>query len=103
MPSRGGSIASLETLKYDQDYPPIESLSQETVTSVLAKEPSVIDNPRDAVRSLFSKPLNHLRPRINHETLEHEITPEELDAAAQYGRFMERPSDLFLKLFHNVL
>ncbi|CAM4798953.1 unnamed protein product [Rotaria magnacalcarata] len=103
MPSRGGSIASLETLKYDQDYPPIESLSQETVTSVLAKEPSVIDNPRDAVRSLFSKPLHHLRPRINHETLEHEITPEELDAAAQYGRFMERPSDLFLKLFHNVL
>ncbi|CAF3542409.1 unnamed protein product [Rotaria socialis] len=103
MSSRRSSIVSLEMLKYDEDCPPIESLSQETVTFVLAKKTPAVENPQEAAESLFSKPLNHLRPRINHEILEHEITPEELDAAAQYGRFMERPSDLFLKLFHNVL
>ncbi|CAF1383989.1 unnamed protein product [Rotaria sp. Silwood1] len=97
------SVTSIEQLKHDQDLPPIENISRETVTSLLASEVPVVQSPKEAAETLFSQPLHHLRPRINYEILQHEITEEELNAAAQYGRFIERPSDLFLKLFHNVL
>ncbi|CAF1197233.1 unnamed protein product [Rotaria sordida] len=97
------SVTSIEQLKYDQDFPSIDNISRQTVTSLLACEPSVVQSPQEAAETLFSKPLHHLRPRVNYEILQHEITQEELDAAAEYGRFIERPSDLFLKLFHNVL
>ncbi|CAF3002949.1 unnamed protein product [Rotaria sp. Silwood2] len=97
------SITSIELLKHDHDFPSIDNISRETVTSLLACEPPVVQSPQEAAEKLFSQPLHHLRPQINYEILQHEITQEELDTAAKYGRFIERPSDLFLKLFHNVL
>jgi phosphatidylserine/phosphatidylglycerophosphate/cardiolipin synthase-like enzyme len=97
------NTTSIEMTKNDQNLPSVEDLSQETVTSFLACGPPIAKSPQDAVELLFSKPLHHLRPRINYEILEHEITEEELNTAAKFGRFIERPSELFLKLFHNVL
>jgi phosphatidylserine/phosphatidylglycerophosphate/cardiolipin synthase-like enzyme len=94
---------SVEELKYDQDLPSIDDLPKQTVTELLACGPPVIKSPQDAAEILFSKPLHHLRPRINYEILQHDITEKELDLAANFGRFPYRPSDLFLKLFHNVL
>jgi phosphatidylserine/phosphatidylglycerophosphate/cardiolipin synthase-like enzyme len=94
---------STHTIKYDEDLPSIDNLSKQSVTSLLASGPSFVKSPQDATEILFSKPLHHLRPRINYEILEHEITEEELNIAANFGRFPYRPSDLFLKLFHNVL
>jgi phosphatidylserine/phosphatidylglycerophosphate/cardiolipin synthase-like enzyme len=92
-----------DTLKYDQDLPSIDNLSKQSVTSLLACGPPIVKSPKDAAEILFSKPLHHLRSRINYEILQHEITDEELNIAANFGRFPYRPSDLFLKLFHNVL
>ncbi|CAF0949175.1 unnamed protein product [Adineta steineri] len=94
---------STKIFNYDEDLPSIDKLSRQTVTSVLSCGPPVVKSPQDAADILFNKPLRHLRPRINHEILEHEITENELDIAANFGRFPYRPSELFLKLFHNVL
>jgi hypothetical protein len=94
---------STNTSEYDQELPSIDDLSKQTVTSLLASGPPIVSSPQDAAEILFSNKLHHLRPRITYEILEHEITENELDIAANYGRFPFRPSDLFLKLFHNVL
>jgi len=91
-------------LKNIRNLPPlVNDHFQQTVTSLLASESSTIKSPKDAVEFLFSKPLHFLRARINYELFEHEITEDELNFAADFGRFPSRPSDLFLKLFHNVL
>ena len=81
----------------------VENLTQQTVTSILSSDLPIAKSPQDAVEVLFSKPLHHLRSRINYEINEHEITEEELNIAASFGRFIERPSELFLKLFYNTL
>ena len=88
---------------HDHKFPSIEDLPQETVTSYLASASTIVRNSQEAAELLFRKSASHLRPRIKHEILEHEITDDELDAAARFGRFPSRPSDLFLKLFHNAL
>lgn len=103
MSSRRSSVLSLEMIRYDSEFPPIEHMTRETVTSLLANEQTVIRSPQEAIEKHFPTALHNLRPRINYEILKREITEEDLDAAAQYGKFNERPSDLFLKLFHNVL
>ncbi|CAF4250542.1 unnamed protein product, partial [Rotaria sordida] len=103
MPFPKLSVTLMKSRKYNQDFQSIDNISRETITSLLACELPAVQSPREAAEILFSKPLHHLRSRINYEILQHEITQEELDAAAKYGRFIERPSDLFLKLFHNVL
>ncbi|CAF1352428.1 unnamed protein product [Rotaria sordida] len=103
MPFPKLSVTLMKSRKYNQDFQSIDNISRETITSLLACELPAVQNPREAAEILFSKPLHHLRSRINYEILQHEITQDELDAAAKYGRFIERPSDLFLKLFHNVL
>ena len=87
----------------EQDLPSLDDSSERTVTRLLASEPSRVTSPEQAADLLFHQPISHLRARINHEILEHEITDEELDAASEFGRFPYRPSDLFLQLFHNVL
>ena len=74
-----------------------------SITTLLAAESLGIQSARDAAEMLFSKPIPHLRARIKDEILRHEVTEEELNIAANFGRFPYRPSDLFLKLFHNVL
>jgi len=76
---------------------------EQTVTSLLASEFSTIHSPKDAAEILFSKPSISLRSQIDYEIFKHEITDDELDFAAEFGRFPYRPSNLFLKLFHNVL
>ncbi|CAF1355142.1 unnamed protein product [Rotaria sordida] len=103
MPFPKFSVMFMKSRKYNQDFQSIDNISRETITSLLACELPAVQNPREAAEILFPKSLHHLRSRINYEILQHEITQDELDAAAKYGRFIERPSDLFLKLFHNVL
>jgi hypothetical protein len=83
--------------------PSIDDQSKQTITSLLASESSKIKSAKEAAEILFSKPFPSLRTRVNDEFLEHEITEDELNFAAEFGRFPQRPSDLFLKLFHNVL
>ncbi|UJR19523.1 hypothetical protein I4U23_022653 [Adineta vaga] len=77
--------------------------TNETVTSVYATGQSTIKCPKDAIDILFKKSNHHLRSKVKHELLKHEVTQEEIDSAAKYGRFSQRPSDLFLKLFHCVI
>jgi len=89
--------------KYDQFLPSLDDIPRQTITSFVAGVSSIVKSPQDAAEVLFTKPPPHLRPRIEYEILEHEITDEELDLAAQFGRFPYRPSELFLKLFHNSL
>lgn len=72
--------------------------SNQTVTSLYASEHPNIKCPKDAAKILSEKPAHHLRSKIKHELLEHEVTQEDMDAAAEYGQFPERPSDLFLKV-----
>jgi phosphatidylserine/phosphatidylglycerophosphate/cardiolipin synthase-like enzyme len=83
--------------------PPMDDESKQTVTSLYASQFPAIKCPKDAAENLFHKPLHFLRSRINQEIFEHEITEDELNFAAEFGRFGQRPSNLFLKLFHNVL
>lgn len=80
-----------------------EDSSQQSITKLLAAGLSDLQCARDAAERLFAKPIPHLRARIKDEILHHEVTEEELNTAANFGRFPYRPSDLFLKLFHNVL
>jgi hypothetical protein len=75
-----------------------DNIPRQTVTSVLASGYPLIRSPKDAAKFLFSKPHYHLRHKIKHKILHHEVTQEELDIAAKFGRFSERPSDLFLKV-----
>lgn len=77
--------------------------AKQSITGLLAAGLPNVRCARDAAEILFSKPIPHLRDRIKEEILHHEITDEELDIAANFGRFPYRPSELFLKLFHNVL
>ncbi len=72
--------------------------TNETVTSLYASGHPAIKCPKDAAKILFEKLAHHLRSKVKHELLEHEVTQEEMDAAAKYGRFPQRPSDLFLKV-----
>ena len=73
-------------------------LTDETVTSVYASGHPNIKCPKDAVKLLFHKSAYHSASKIKRELLEHEITHDDLDAVAKYGRFPYRPSDLFLKV-----
>jgi len=92
-----------DTLNHIKELPSMDNQSEQTITSLLASESSNINSAKDAAEILFSKPFPSLRSRIDYEIFEHEITQDELDFAAEFGRFPNRPSDLFLKLFHNVL
>jgi hypothetical protein len=75
-----------------------DNIPQETVTSLLASGHPSIKSPKDAVKFLFPRQHHHLWHKIKHKILHHEVTQEELDVAAKFGRFSQRPSDLFLKV-----
>jgi phosphatidylserine/phosphatidylglycerophosphate/cardiolipin synthase-like enzyme len=92
-----------ETVNHNRELTLIDDHSIHTVTSLLATKSPTIKSGKDAAEILFSKPLPFLRSQVNFEINEHEITEEELNFAANFGRFPSRPSDLFLKLFYNVL
>ncbi|UJR15302.1 hypothetical protein I4U23_002255 [Adineta vaga] len=81
----------------------LDKISKETITNLLLTGPPLIKSPQDAANILFDPPKHHLRSRINYEVLDREVTDDDLDIAADFGRFPYRPSNLFLKLFHNVL
>ncbi len=72
--------------------------TNETVTSLYASGHPNITCPKDATKILFEKPAHHLRSKVKREFLEHEVTQDEMDMAAKYGRFPQRPSNLFLKV-----
>jgi hypothetical protein len=78
--------------------PSIADGTTETVTSLYASGHPAVQCPKDAATILFEKPAYHLRSKIKHELLEHEVTQADMDVAAEYGRFPQRPSDLFLKV-----
>ncbi|UJR31202.1 hypothetical protein I4U23_018706 [Adineta vaga] len=86
-----------------QELPRSNTEIKQTITSLLASESLTIQSAKQAAEILFSKPLPYLRSRINYEFSKNDITDEELNFAAEYGQFPSRPSNLFLKLFHNVL
>ena len=104
-PTPNEIYASIPTdkLNHLRELPSLDSLSRQSVTSLLAANSTIIKSPKQAARILFSKPFSFLRERINYELLRHHITENELNSAAEFGRFHTRPSNLFLKLFHNVL
>jgi hypothetical protein len=76
----------------------ISDSTSETVTSLYTSGHPTIKCPKDAANVLFKKLAYRLRLKAKHEFLKHEVTQEEMDAAAKYGRFPRRPSDLFLKV-----
>jgi hypothetical protein len=77
---------------------PLENISQQTVTSLFASGHPSIKSPGDAVKFLFSKHHHRLWYKIKHKIFHYEVTQDELDVAAKFGRFTQRPSDLFLKV-----
>ena len=94
---------SSDVIINEDDLPSLDEIPKQSVTSVLADEQWNIRSPQQAAEQIFYKPLRHLRSRINYELLERQVTDGELNLAEKFGRFSSRPSDLFLKLFHNVL
>jgi len=97
------SSMSSDVIINEDDLPSLDEIPKQSVTSVLADEQWNIRSPQQAAEQIFYKPLRHLRSRINYELLERQVTDGELNLAEKFGRFSSRPSDLFLKLFHNVL
>jgi uncharacterized protein with PIN domain len=92
-------VAFERGLEPDQEY--LRSIPDdinETITSLYTSGHPAIKCPKDAAKVLFENLTHHLRSKVKHEFLEHEVTQEEMDAAAKYGRFPQRPSDLFLKV-----
>lgn len=79
----------------------LDNIPQQTVTSLFASGHPSIESPEDAVKFLFSKHRHYLRHTIKHKIFHHEVTQKELDVAAKFGRFSQRPSDLFLKVNRN--
>jgi hypothetical protein len=77
---------------------PPDNIPEQTVTYLLRSGHPSIKSPEDAVKFLFSKHYHHFRYKIKHKIVHHEVTREELDVAAKFGRFSQRPSDLFLKV-----
>ncbi|CAF1585690.1 unnamed protein product [Adineta ricciae] len=59
--------------------------------------------PQQAVDILLDKPKHNFKSKDQQKLFEHEVTNEEMNLAAKYGRFPQRPSDLFLKLFYGVI
>jgi hypothetical protein len=101
------SMASLTTIEMSNnelDTEPEElqlfsnNIHQQTVTSLFASGHPSINSPEDAVKFLFPQHRPHLRYKLKRKIRHYEVTPEELDVAAKFGRFSERPSDLFLKV-----
>ncbi|EJU00489.1 hypothetical protein DACRYDRAFT_116999 [Dacryopinax primogenitus] len=80
---------------------------EETVTSYLHKHPNKA--PHKIPRKLFPKPNLFKRLFFRYEVkreLHHgqgELTEEMLDRVATCGKFQKRPSDLFLKMYADVL
>lgn len=72
--------------------------SNETVTSLYAAKHSSIQSPKDAVEVLLKKQKRHSELKTMIKFFDHEITQEDLDTAARYGHFSQRPGDLFLKV-----
>lgn len=103
MMDRKSSFASNDVVINGDDLPALDEIPRESVTSLLADVSLNFQSPQQVAEQLFSKPARHLRSRVNYELLEHEVTDAELNIAEKFGRFTSRPSDLFLKLFHNVL
>ncbi|UJR38813.1 hypothetical protein I4U23_031478 [Adineta vaga] len=66
---------------------------------------SSITCPEDVIKSQFSNGYHHhrLQYKIKSKFCRYEITQKELDIAAEFGQFSHRPSDLFLKIFYNVI
>ncbi|SCV72211.1 BQ2448_4905 [Microbotryum intermedium] len=89
-------------------FPPLDLFTdkQLTVSQALHNNPSW--PPKRAARKLFPKPFFgkrfYRRFFIKHD-LEHgrDWTQDELDEAAKRGDFPRRPSDLFLKMYADVL
>jgi phosphatidylserine/phosphatidylglycerophosphate/cardiolipin synthase-like enzyme len=89
--------------RHTKELPAIDDQSKQSITSLLASKSSNVNSAKEAAEILFSKPHHHLQSRVVYEFDKHEITEDELNFAAEFGRFPYRPSDLFLKLFHNVI
>lgn len=88
-----------EAVQQDSEYIRwIADKTKDTVTSLYASNQSTIQSPEDAVKILLRKQGHHLGSKEKHEILEHVVTQEEMNAVAKYGRFSQRPSDLFLKV-----
>ncbi|CAF0982708.1 unnamed protein product [Adineta ricciae] len=94
---------SNELVDDNDDLLSLDQISKETVTSLVSNGPPLVKSPQDAAEILFNPPKHHLRSRVSYEILDREVTEDDLNIAAEYGRFPYRPSQLFLKLFHNVL
>jgi hypothetical protein len=76
----------------------------ETITSVLASDPKRA--PGDVAGDLFKKSTAKSlleKVGVHKHTLIAQPTQDDLDWAAGCGNFRARPSDLFLKLYANVL
>ncbi|SCZ88120.1 BZ3500_MvSof-1268-A1-R1_Chr2-1g04202 [Microbotryum saponariae] len=89
-------------------FPPLDLFTNKNLTVSQALHDNPSWPPKRAARKLFPKPFFgkrfYRRFFIKHD-LEHgrDWTQEELDEAAKRGDFPRRPSDLFLKMYADVL
>ena len=94
------TVETLErALQKNFEYPKsIFEKTNNTVTSLYASNPLISRAPQQAADILLGKPKHHFQSKDQRKLFEHEVTNEEMDLAAKYGRFPQRPSDLFLKV-----
>ena len=94
------TVETLErALQNNFEYPKsIFEKTNNTVTSLYASNPLISRAPQQAADSPLGKPKHYFKSKDQRELSEHEVTNEEMDLAAKYGRFPQRPSDLFLKV-----
>ncbi|CAF1637567.1 unnamed protein product [Adineta ricciae] len=90
---------------HGEDRSPIDNIPTSTVTSLYTNGYPLIKSPSDVIKSHFSNGFCHrLQYKFKSKLDPFEIiTKKELDIAAEFGRFPYRPSNLFLKIFYNVI
>jgi hypothetical protein len=98
------SVTFEDVLDLQQEFfSSIDDDLNSSVSSLYASGHRAIKCPKDATEILFAKPAHHLQSKFKRQLLEHEVTQEDMDAAAEYGRFPQRPSNLFLKVIEQFV
>ena len=79
--------------------------SDETLIKALAASPPTPPNElaEQWQKNALKRKVDKLVAKLKPSKSDSELTKEDLDQAASCGRFADRPSDLFLSLYHDAL
>lgn len=81
----------------------LNQIPLETVTKRLSEKSARERIPECVIDELFHKPERNSRSRVERELNHGDVTEEDLEAASTFVKFPQKPRELFLKMFHQVL